>query len=170
MALTVCPDCSAEVSDRAPACPKCGSPIAAAAAAPTQSAQTSPPLPAHERVLLSEGYVSVSTSRFVVGSQTYPMANVSSVKSFTAPAKTGFPILLLVVGIIAGFSAFANKEALVVAIPLIALGIFLLRAAKPTFYVALTTASGEVRPVGSKDQAYVERIITALNEAVVARG
>jgi hypothetical protein len=29
MALISCPDCSGEVSDRAPACPKCGAPIAA---------------------------------------------------------------------------------------------------------------------------------------------
>lgn len=28
MALVTCPDCSASVSDRAPACPKCGAPIA----------------------------------------------------------------------------------------------------------------------------------------------
>lgn len=29
MALTSCPDCGREVSDRAPACPNCGAPIAA---------------------------------------------------------------------------------------------------------------------------------------------
>lgn len=28
MALITCPDCSREVSDRAPACPHCGAPIA----------------------------------------------------------------------------------------------------------------------------------------------
>lgn len=31
MALIKCPDCGTEVSDRAPSCPKCGAPIAAAA-------------------------------------------------------------------------------------------------------------------------------------------
>lgn len=30
MALIACPECSAEVSDRAPACPRCGVPIASA--------------------------------------------------------------------------------------------------------------------------------------------
>lgn len=28
MALTTCPDCSAEISDAAPTCPKCGRPMA----------------------------------------------------------------------------------------------------------------------------------------------
>ena len=28
MPLTTCPDCKSEISDQAPACPKCGSPIA----------------------------------------------------------------------------------------------------------------------------------------------
>ena len=31
MPLTTCPDCSASVSDAAPACPKCGRPLAAGA-------------------------------------------------------------------------------------------------------------------------------------------
>jgi len=31
MALITCPDCQAQVSDAAPACPKCGRPMAAAA-------------------------------------------------------------------------------------------------------------------------------------------
>src|SRR5262245_27946129 len=29
MALTTCPDCKSQVSDRAPSCPKCGRPISA---------------------------------------------------------------------------------------------------------------------------------------------
>ena len=29
MPLTICPDCNTQVSDRAPACPKCGHPFAA---------------------------------------------------------------------------------------------------------------------------------------------
>ena len=33
MALTTCPDCAAQVSDRAPTCPKCGGPIAGRAEA-----------------------------------------------------------------------------------------------------------------------------------------
>lgn len=33
MALIKCPECGTEVSDRAPACPNCGAPIAAAAEA-----------------------------------------------------------------------------------------------------------------------------------------
>ena len=31
MALVTCPDCQAQISDAAPACPKCGRPMAAAA-------------------------------------------------------------------------------------------------------------------------------------------
>lgn len=34
MPLITCPDCSSQVSDAAPACPKCGRPIAAVAAQP----------------------------------------------------------------------------------------------------------------------------------------
>lgn len=40
MALTICPDCYHEVSDRAAACPRCGAPIAAS--------------PAPERVIIRE--------------------------------------------------------------------------------------------------------------------
>jgi len=39
MALIACPDCSTQVSDRAPACPKCGAPIAASARPPVVTIQ-----------------------------------------------------------------------------------------------------------------------------------
>jgi hypothetical protein len=39
MALIDCPECGARVSDAAPACPKCGFPIAARKAQPTSVAQ-----------------------------------------------------------------------------------------------------------------------------------
>jgi len=53
MALIACPDCSTQVSDRAPTCPKCGAPIAgrleaeAAGAALTTVQETSKRLKVH---------------------------------------------------------------------------------------------------------------------------
>jgi uncharacterized paraquat-inducible protein A len=35
--LITCPECNSEVSDKAPACPRCGNPVASGASAPTTS-------------------------------------------------------------------------------------------------------------------------------------
>jgi len=43
MALIKCPDCGSEVSDAAPACPKCGRPIAAPPPAPRSAPAAAPP-------------------------------------------------------------------------------------------------------------------------------
>jgi hypothetical protein len=42
--------------------------------------------------------------------------------------------------------------------------------AKDTYLVALHSASGESRSLVSQDEAWVDRVMTALNEAIVARG
>ena len=42
MALVICPDCGNELSDQAPACPKCGRPTARAAAPASKTTLTKP--------------------------------------------------------------------------------------------------------------------------------
>lgn len=39
-----------------------------------------------------------------------------------------------------------------------------------TYIVTLTTASGQTRAIQSQDQAFIDQIIAALNNAIIARG
>ena len=172
MPLISCPDCGTEVSDRAPACPRCGAPIAAPAAPAAPPPIAPPSLSPAERVFLQEGHVSVSSARFVVGAQTYPMANVSSVKAFASPPNVTLQVLMLLAAIVWTISILARSAwgELFFSVALLVLGIVLLKVAKTTHPVALTTSAGEVRPVSAYDKAYIDRIVAALNQAVVSRG
>lgn len=177
MPLIPCPDCGTEVSDRAPACVRCGAPIAATPQTPVPSQPVppviaAPPLPPAERVILSEGDVSVSTARFVVGAQTYPISNVSSVKWFATPPNTSLAVLLILLGALLLVYAITQKEAGAVFLAVGALGggVALWRASKAVCHVVLATSGGEVRAVSSTDRASVERIVGALNQAIVSRG
>ena len=172
MPLITCPDCGTEVSDRAPACPRCGAPMAAVLPAAPPPAMAAPPLSVAERVFFQEGHVFVSSTRFVVGDQTYPIANVSSVKAFASPPNVTLQILMLLVAIVWTVAIVARGawEEMIFTVPLLVLGIVLMKIAKTTHHVALTTSAGEVRPINAYDKTYIGRVVAALNQAIVSRG
>ena len=108
--------------------------------------------------------VAVTNSRFIVASQTFAMSNITSVKVFTdAPSRIG-PIVCGAIGILAlaGAPAF---------------GLLLLAGAvawwfwqKTYYHVALTTAGGETKALTSTQRNYIEKVVRALNDAIVHRG
>jgi uncharacterized membrane protein YvbJ len=90
MPLIACPDCSTEVSDRAPTCPKCGAPIAGRAEAVatgvslTTTQQTSKQLKLH----------------MLLASLCFWVGLVWLIFSSTADAPSFVAIILLLVGIV----------------------------------------------------------------------
>jgi hypothetical protein len=76
MALVTCPDCQAQISDAAPACPRCGRPAQAAFQTGWQAASVP-----EERVLFHDATVTVTNVRAIVRQKTtYAMSNVTSVR------------------------------------------------------------------------------------------
>ncbi len=67
---------------------------------------------------------------------------------------------------------FAGGGALwyLIGIVLIGIGIFLLIRNKPVYSVMLASASGESDAINSKDEDFIDRIVQALNDAIVVRG
>lgn len=133
-----------------------------------------------EQVFYDRDGVRVTSARFQVGAQTYAMNAVSSVAYQKREAETGGGWGLLAVG-----SALLFFDLLALAVMTFSLGIVLfglgalamigggwsiVRSAKPTFIVALTTASGQSTALSSPDREYVESVVHALNESLVSRG
>jgi hypothetical protein len=136
-----------------------------------------------EMVFLNEGGILVTKTRFVSGSQTFPMASIASVRGVeTSPNLIAHWILIL----FGGFIAFIGIGCLVDSseeLPLwggwiiiligtccVAVGVVALRRQKPNFVVMLTTAGGELSAYSSPDADFMVRVINALNEAIIARG
>lgn len=89
----------------------------------------------------------------------------------TTPAKTGCAIAFIIIGIVWGIAIIGSKNgafgAVVIGGACIAGGIFWLRAARADYHVTITSNAGEVRALTSKDRAYIEKIVEAINEAIV---
>lgn len=119
-----------------------------------------------EVTFYQEGNVIVTQSRFVTASKTYAMRNISSVFLYEIVKSRKLPIALVVIGIL----MLTSDSARIFGLCVLALGIALLFLIKNEFAVRISTNAGESNSIVSKDRAYIQRIVTALNEAIIHRG
>jgi uncharacterized protein DUF6232 len=122
-----------------------------------------------EQVFLSENNVTVTRSRIVIGNQTYPVANITSIRTDSKPPNLIWPFLmgvigffLLIAGIVEGGTAF------LIGVVLIGAAVVWWRQAKPTHTIFFGTAGGERRALESEDGDYVQRVARAIDEALIA--
>jgi hypothetical protein len=108
--------------------------------------------------------VKVTNARFISGSQTYAMSNVTSVKAFEEKPKRLWGVLALVVGL----AVAINSAAIGVFICLVA-AIYLYMQ-KTVFHVMLATSGGETSALKTYQREYLQKVVSALNEAIVHRG
>jgi hypothetical protein len=123
-----------------------------------------------ERTFLDEGGVKVTNARVLVGSQTYAMSGVTSVKHAVEPAKRGFSILCLLGA--AGTLYYDHQDAnpIMIAVAAAAVGILAWVLVKDKHFVILHSSSGESRAVTHTDRGFINRVIQAINNAIISRG
>lgn len=118
-----------------------------------------------EKTFFEYDDVKVTNSRFITGSQTFAMSNVTSVKALTEKPKRLGGILVLVVGLaIAANSEFAVGGAIA------AVAALYLYLQKTTYHVMLNTSGGETSALKTFQKEYISKVVAALNEAIVHRG
>lgn len=117
-----------------------------------------------EKNILSENGVTVTNTRFIVPSQTYAMAGITSVKNFEERPKRLYPIGCGIMGLL------FLTGAPVFGVVLIVLAVAWWIGQKTKYHVFLTTAGGEVKALSNHNGQFISRVIQSLNEAIVARG
>lgn len=122
-----------------------------------------------ETEFYKNGNVSITNARFIVGSTTYAMNGVTSVKrGQTDPSKVG-PVIMAIIGVISVFAATGlMSKAIGVVVVLLAIAWF--KAIKPEYIVSLNSSSGESQALSSKDKQYIDDVINSLNNAIIHRG
>jgi len=110
--------------------------------------------------------VTVTQSRYVTNTKTYAMRNISSVHIFEIIKSKTLPIIMVIVGLLLLFTA----EIRIIGFITMAIGILILIFAKNEFSVRISTNSGEVNSIVSKDRLYIQTIVNALNNAIIHRG
>lgn len=132
-----------------------------------------------ERVFLNENNLYVSNTKVILRGTTYATANITSVAKRFTPASKGCAVLLILFGVGALISAFAAMTSVgggdgggvvVMGVAALAAGVFWLQSLKPTFHVFVASASAEREGLSSKDESLVDRITTAINDAITYRG
>jgi len=127
-----------------------------------------------ETTYYQEGGITVTNARAVLGAKTYAMANITSVSMGEKPANRAPGIVVALIGLaIAGCSATAGSDAtggIVFGIIVLGVGIAIAAAVKTQYVVKIGSASGESNALVAKDKEYIQKIVNAVNEAIIKRG
>jgi hypothetical protein len=119
-----------------------------------------------EKIFYKDDIVMVTQARYIVDNKTYAMRNISSISNHKIEkSRTGAIILL-----IAGFVLLFIKSIWFVGILFIVFAVISLFLIKDEYSVRIGTNAGEANSLESKDKAYIQKIVEALNEAVIHRG
>ena len=127
---------------------------------------------AKERKFFEDRGVIVTNARFITGEQTFAMSGITSVKSSRRdPSRTG-PILwgALGISVMVGGQQLSEEPALIAGLVILVGSILYLLSLRSDYTVQLTTASGEVTALASRDGSYITKVVSALNDAIVHRG
>ncbi len=120
----------------------------------------------NETTFYQDSLVTVTQSRYVTQSKTYAMRNISSVHIFEIVKSKGKAIVLIIFGLFFLFS----KDIFWIGLILITLGIVWFVYIKNEYAVRISTNSGEADSTISKNKEYIQKIVNALNEAIIHRG
>jgi len=123
-----------------------------------------------EKVLFKQGDITVTTSRFVVESQTFAIRNITSVRAEKLESGESQGGMWMLFGIGASIAAFAIGTALLGlgAVAAIVYGAYSAWNQKSLYAVVLTTSGGEVKAYSSEDEGQIKGIVKGLNDAIVA--
>lgn len=120
---------------------------------------------AEEKTFFQYEDVTVTNSRFMVAAQTFAMSNITSVKASKKEPGRMWPIVLIIVGVLV-LAGGGTGAGLIIA----GAGVVWLFVQKTMYHVMLTTAGGETSALSSNQREYIEKVVQALNDAIVARG
>jgi hypothetical protein len=160
-----CGYCGAQVQAEGSFCHVCGKSKVPVPSSATPVACASVPAATSERIFLRNETVTVTDTRFIVPGQTYAIAGVTSVRFERINPNIMPPILFFVLGA----SLLIISETRIVGVLVMLIAGLWLASLKPTFAVALHSASGEARAITSKDERFISSIVEALNQAIVYR-
>lgn len=96
--------------------------------------------------------VKITSVRLIVGSSTYPMSGITSIKITKIPPQRLWAIFFIVTVVLSP------------------IGILMLIFMKGKYALRISTAGGEANVIESRDKEYIEKIAMAMNEAVIQRG
>lgn len=120
-----------------------------------------------------EGGVRVTNSRLIIGPITYAMLNITSVsRAVTKPNRLG-PMLLLAIGALVIFASFSGHFEIgpfMIGVVFAGLGALVWKLQRNKYHLRIASASGEANAITSVNAEQIDKIVQAVNEAMIKRG
>ncbi|MBU0493907.1 MAG: hypothetical protein KKA73_09035 [Chloroflexi bacterium] len=130
-----------------------------------------------ETVYYQDSQVRVTNARIVVGATTYALGQISSVSLKLKPANRTAGAIVMVAGIIIGscvgmLAGQGNQMsvALLIGGVIVAVGLVAILTAKDKYTMVLVSSSGEMKALVHADKTYVQKVVDAVNTAIIGRG
>lgn len=117
-----------------------------------------------EKIFFEHEDVKVTNARFISGSQTYAMSNITSVKTYEQKPNRLWPAI----GVLVGLGLMGNNLYLGLLIFLAAVAYLFMQ--KTLYHVMLSTSAGETSALKTHQPEYLHKVVAAVNEAIVHRG
>ena len=187
--MPFCSSCGTKIQEDMKFCPECGRRFVleqkeATQEKPKDARSSTIVIERAEPTYYSdEKGVRITPTRLIIGSSTYAMANISSIKTATGDPSRWAGIVMALFGLFfigLGFvvmSLGGSVSVTVFAAIVFLMGIAVLGGGiawavlvKPTYHLRISSASGETDALMSKDKDYIAHVATALNEALIKRG
>jgi hypothetical protein len=123
-----------------------------------------------ETTILSEGGVTISTARAVFPTKTYAMSQISSVSMAKVQNTNKFLAGLGILLVIVGLGTLLGQHNILGLIIAVLGGVAFYYSMRTRYAVVITSSAGEGHALVSSDRAQIERVVNAINEAIIQRG
>ncbi|MGK5038662.1 DUF6232 family protein [Janthinobacterium sp. LB3P118] len=124
-----------------------------------------------ETTYYTNGKVTVTNARFIVGDETHAISGITSVKLEVKKPKRLLPIALIALEFLVLTKGQSYDELSIFHWAIILLpGIFWLSLQRTHYTVTLASASGQSRALKSQIKPFVSEVVEAINKAIILRG
>ena len=120
-----------------------------------------------ERVFYQQGDILVTNTRLVIGARTFALRNLASVEMGIIEKKPSLLIgFILMLGL--GLLIFGSWGTKVFGLGCLAIVVFYIKSMRPKFIVRIESNAGTIDAIASQDRSYIESVVVAINEAIMA--